>query len=192
MSKNKGNNKKKSYILSEVFHNSKTWLKLRIIIYESIGKKCLKCNSKKNIEIDHIKPKSKYPKLAFDVFNLQPLCRECNKEKSNITIDDYRSSDDINSLIDFCKKHNINHKDIKISNQVDYIFLSRPKSKKAFIEIDPDKPKKMLHNKKPFKSKKRNNGNFKNKTVIINKYDKELYLRNSKIDVSKILELQNK
>lgn len=35
------------------------------------------------LHVDHIKPKSLYPELAFDVDNLQVLCGECNIGKSN-------------------------------------------------------------------------------------------------------------
>ena len=35
------------------------------------------------IHVDHIKPRSKYPKLALDQSNLQPLCETCNLKKGD-------------------------------------------------------------------------------------------------------------
>lgn len=42
---------------------------------------CRICGSKQNIEVDHIKPLSKYTSLAFEPSNLQALCRSCNRKK---------------------------------------------------------------------------------------------------------------
>jgi hypothetical protein len=95
------------------FYESKVWFKLRLAIYKSSPLICLKCGSSKDIEIDHIKPKSTHPHLSFDVFNLQPLCRECNQEKSNLNSYDYRDSDFILSLIDFIESSKIDYKKIK-------------------------------------------------------------------------------
>ncbi|MEI9535768.1 HNH endonuclease [Enterobacter cancerogenus] len=33
--------------------------------------------------VDHIKPRSKFPHLALEINNLQVLCEDCNKAKSN-------------------------------------------------------------------------------------------------------------
>ena len=54
---------------------------------------CLKCGKTPKdgivIHVDHIKPRSVYPKLALKLSNLQPLCEKCNKAKG-ATIADYR------------------------------------------------------------------------------------------------------
>lgn len=42
------------------------------------------------IQVDHIKPRSKYPDLAYDPKNLQVLCRDCNKGKYDRFEDDFR------------------------------------------------------------------------------------------------------
>ncbi|WP_374756607.1 HNH endonuclease [Dyadobacter bucti] len=55
------------------------------------GARCLCC--KRNdvvIHVDHIKPRSKYPKLQLEFTNCQPLCGSCNRGKSNIYKDDWR------------------------------------------------------------------------------------------------------
>ncbi len=39
---------------------------------------CGRCGNKNNLEVDHVKPRSKYPDLELDFDNLQILCRDCN------------------------------------------------------------------------------------------------------------------
>jgi hypothetical protein len=68
-----------------------TWKELRRKVFETWGKQCLKCNSKENIAVDHIKPYSLYPELIIEFNNLQPLCRSCNSIKGNRNCDDYRN-----------------------------------------------------------------------------------------------------
>lgn len=67
---------------------------LRHMVFLRDGEICAKCKTKptKNnwLEIDHIKPVSKYPELALDIDNLQVLCKDCNREKSNTDETDYR------------------------------------------------------------------------------------------------------
>lgn len=75
-------------LLSEI--NKYRWSALRVLVFEKFGKICLKCGSIEQICVDHIKPKSKYPELAYEFNNLQPLCWPCNKKKSFIDETDYR------------------------------------------------------------------------------------------------------
>lgn len=42
------------------------------------------------IHVDHIKPRSLYPELAYDKNNLQILCDDCNIGKLNRFETDYR------------------------------------------------------------------------------------------------------
>lgn len=73
---------------------------LRHMVFLRDGEVCAKCGTKsaKNnwLEIDHIKPVSKYPDLAMDIDNLQVLCRNCNRLKSNIDETDYRRKNGTN------------------------------------------------------------------------------------------------
>lgn len=76
-------------------HNSRDinvveWNNLRVKVFDKYGKVCLCCKSIDNICIDHIKPYSKYPELALDFENMQPLCRVCNSKKGNRSETDYR------------------------------------------------------------------------------------------------------
>ena len=44
------------------------------------------------MEVDHIKPKSKYSLLSLELSNLQCLCSECNRSKSNVDETNWRLS----------------------------------------------------------------------------------------------------
>lgn len=56
-------------------------------LFQASHNKCAFCESKPaesgNIEIEHFKPKSLYPQLAFAWENLLPVCRKCNESKSS-------------------------------------------------------------------------------------------------------------
>lgn len=41
---------------------------------------CIMCSSKKNLEVDHIKPWCKFPKLRFIISNGRTLCKKCHLE----------------------------------------------------------------------------------------------------------------
>jgi len=74
------------------FYDSWQWADLRFQILKKYGAKCMLCGSKNDIQVDHIKPRSLYPKLALDPSNLQVLCAPCNKGKSNKDTSDFRPS----------------------------------------------------------------------------------------------------
>ncbi|MBI5732632.1 HNH endonuclease [Candidatus Jorgensenbacteria bacterium] len=44
------------------------------------GNMCVLCGSKKQLEADHIKPRSLFPKLALIIDNGRTLCHECHKK----------------------------------------------------------------------------------------------------------------
>jgi 5-methylcytosine-specific restriction endonuclease McrA len=46
------------------------------------------------IHVDHIKPRSKYPKIELDINNLQILCDDCNIGKGNWDETDWRVTQD--------------------------------------------------------------------------------------------------
>lgn len=69
----------------------KRWLELRYKAILLHGKTCACCGKKSNdVHVDHIKPKSKYPELSYNLDNLQILCMECNIGKSNTDESDWR------------------------------------------------------------------------------------------------------
>ena len=76
------------------FLSSYAWRKLRMEALKKYGTRCQCCgNSPKNgivLNVDHIKPRRKYPELALDINNLQILCEECNHGKGNWDQTDWR------------------------------------------------------------------------------------------------------
>lgn len=74
------------------FYLSKEWLSLRRIVLKKYGAICMKCGGNEAIAVDHIKPRSLYPKLELDFDNMQVLCRSCNSKKSNKNSIDYRTN----------------------------------------------------------------------------------------------------
>ena len=81
----------------ENFYQSKAWIKLREEALEKYGKKCQKCGATPPtpIEVDHIKPRARYPELGLDSNNLQVLCKPCNREKGDRHETDYRNTDNL-------------------------------------------------------------------------------------------------
>ena len=72
-------------------YTDKRFKRLRYPVLKANNFKCCACNSTEaELHIDHIKPVSKYPELAFDINNLQVLCKDCNLSKSNKFEDDLR------------------------------------------------------------------------------------------------------
>jgi hypothetical protein len=75
----------------DAFFQSRAWQKIR---YEAIvkhGRQCQACGRKdQEIHVDHIQPRSKFPKLALEISNLQVLCRDCNLGKGNWNATDWR------------------------------------------------------------------------------------------------------
>ena len=77
---------------SSKFYKTSQWKDVRKIVFNIFGYSCLCCGSKKNIQVDHVVPRSVSPELALKIKNLQPLCRECNSLKGTETID-YRDAE---------------------------------------------------------------------------------------------------
>ena len=44
------------------------------------------------LNMDHIKPRARFPHLALDIRNLQPACADCNTGKGNGAQTDWQSS----------------------------------------------------------------------------------------------------
>lgn len=80
--------------LNKFDYYSPDFRELRYKVFLRDGEICAKCGATPRpnfwLEIDHIKPVSKYPELALDIDNLQVLCKDCNRAKSNIDEMNYR------------------------------------------------------------------------------------------------------
>ena len=77
------------------FYQSREWLILKQKALRKWGFVCLKCGKTPSdgvaIHVDHVRPRSKYPKSALKLSNLQTLCENCNKSKG-VEVVDYRMS----------------------------------------------------------------------------------------------------
>lgn len=80
-------------LTSEAFYSSNQWLTLRHSALLKYGRKCMCCGGvppQVILQVDHIRPRSKFPDLALDIDNLQVLCKDCNLGKSNKFENDFR------------------------------------------------------------------------------------------------------
>jgi hypothetical protein len=79
------------------FFQSPAWLRLRYDALKRHHGKCQACGRSAGdgvvIQVDHVKPRSKYPELALDPDNLSVLCQPCNLAKSNTDQTDWRKCD---------------------------------------------------------------------------------------------------
>ncbi len=66
---------------NRIFCASVAWISLRDEMRAALEPVCVTCGATDDLQIDHIKPRSKYPELALVKTNLQVLCRPCNLEK---------------------------------------------------------------------------------------------------------------
>jgi 5-methylcytosine-specific restriction endonuclease McrA len=51
----------------------------RTLVLRRDGKKCVKCGSTENLEVDHILPFSSHPESRYDVSNGSVLCNTCHR-----------------------------------------------------------------------------------------------------------------
>ena len=79
---------------SKSFYSSPEWLALRYRVLKKYGSVCMLCGATRDdgvkMHVDHIKPRSKFPKLALEFSNMQILCEHCNIGKSNKDETDWR------------------------------------------------------------------------------------------------------
>ncbi len=85
-----------SWVKSDEFLTSWEWTKLRYIVIQKYGRKCLCCGLTPadgiKINVDHIKARSTHPELALEESNLQVLCNLCNKGKGAWDSTDFRKA----------------------------------------------------------------------------------------------------
>lgn len=75
--------------VADPFYKTKKW---RVLRYNAIKKgfgKCAACGAKNELQVDHIKPRGRYPELEWDANNLQVLCIDCNIGKGAYHEDDW-------------------------------------------------------------------------------------------------------
>lgn len=84
----------------DAFLESYAWKALRMKVLVKFGSICQCCGASAKtgevINVDHIKPRIKFPELALDFENLQVLCSTCNRGKGNWDETDWRPDQPIN------------------------------------------------------------------------------------------------
>lgn len=84
------------FIASKDFLHTFEWRTLRYQAIKKYGAKCMCCGASPatgaTLNVDHIKPRARFPQLALDIENLQVLCHECNHGKSNWDTTDWRTA----------------------------------------------------------------------------------------------------
>ena len=82
---------------SDAFLQSYEWKRLRMKVLKRYGARCQCCGASPSdgavMNVDHIKPRRLFPKLALDEDNLQVLCGDCNHGKGNWDQTDWRPED---------------------------------------------------------------------------------------------------
>ena len=80
------------------FYASREWRAARYQALKANDGRCELCGASKHtgavMHVDHILPRSKFPKLQLEPTNLQVLCEDCNLGKSNTDYTDWRARDD--------------------------------------------------------------------------------------------------
>jgi 5-methylcytosine-specific restriction endonuclease McrA len=82
-------------VASDAFLYTFQWRKVRMEALKKYGPRCQCCGATPAtgavMNVDHIKPRKKWPSLALDVNNLQILCHDCNHGKGNWDDTDWRA-----------------------------------------------------------------------------------------------------
>ena len=79
----------------DAFLETFEWRQLRMVVLKKRGPRCECCGAKApdvRINVDHVKPRRKYPELALEESNLQVLCEVCNHGKGSWDETDWRAS----------------------------------------------------------------------------------------------------
>jgi 5-methylcytosine-specific restriction endonuclease McrA len=66
-------------------YDRRTWQRLRREVFKRDGRRCKRCGTGSNLQVDHIKPWRDFPELRYDADNLQVLCRTCHELKGKST-----------------------------------------------------------------------------------------------------------
>ena len=76
------------------FLDTREWKELRYRAFLKYGNRCVVCGRSARegaaLNMDHIKPRARFPHLALDIGNLQPACTDCNTGKGNWDTTDWR------------------------------------------------------------------------------------------------------
>ncbi len=62
---------------STMFSRKSKWRRLKVKMFAMITH-CERCGSGDNLTIHHVKPRSSFPELAYEEYNLVVLCTKCH------------------------------------------------------------------------------------------------------------------
>ncbi|WP_081434986.1 HNH endonuclease [Nitrobacter hamburgensis] len=62
------------------------WKAVRYLAKKRDGWRCVKCGFRGRLECDHVRAIRDAPELAFELSNLQTLCRFCHSKKTQIEV----------------------------------------------------------------------------------------------------------
>jgi 5-methylcytosine-specific restriction endonuclease McrA len=89
---------------TDAFLESYEWRRVRMVVLKRDGARCACCGATPadglRMNVDHIKPRRKYPELALDPANLQVLCEVCNHGKGNWDMTDWRHGEAANDSME--------------------------------------------------------------------------------------------
>ena len=73
-----------------ILYRSPEYKRFRFEMFKRDNFQCVQCESKKTIELDHIKPKSLFPNIAMAEWNVRTLCHECHKKTETYGMNENR------------------------------------------------------------------------------------------------------
>jgi len=92
-------------------------------ILKKYNYKCVMCNSQKDLELDHIKPVSLYPELAFDENNIQILCKKCHQFKTKEEVKIIKQTIKYGMLISIKEVGEVDTYDIEVEH-IDHNYVA--------------------------------------------------------------------
>lgn len=69
---------------SRAVTGTKRWKALRLEALRRDGFQCVQCGARSGLEVDHIRPVRTHPEQAFELENLQTLCRADHSRKTRL------------------------------------------------------------------------------------------------------------
>ena len=65
---------------------TKRWARLRVAALRRDGWACVRCGARGRLEVDHVQPVRDAPGRAYDLGNLQCLCKPCHAAKTAVEV----------------------------------------------------------------------------------------------------------
>lgn len=95
---------------SKIFYESKEWNNLCSDFLRYNKNVCCKCgetkNHNRNLIVEHIKPRNKFPELSLEISNLEIYCKKCLEEKMEV---DYKYLENVGNIdFQFAYKGDLN------------------------------------------------------------------------------------